>query len=136
MALSNNIMDKKRRNTRTKQLVISVLEKSDSALCHEEITKRLHEKIDRVTIYRILQGFCDEGKVHKIIDQDGKTCYALCHHCTAENHNDEHPHFHCITCDRITCIEKPVIRQILPPGYNAVTTDLFISGYCQKCNAL
>ena len=129
-------MDKKRRNTRTKQLVDSVLENADSALCHEEIERRLPEKMDRVTIYRILQGFCDEGKVHKIIDRDGKTCYALCHNCTAKNHHDDHPHFHCITCNRITCIQKPVTRQELPTGYNAVTADLFISGYCQKCNAL
>ena len=136
VALRKHIMIKKRRNTRTKNLVFSVLEKDDSVLCHEQIEKRLPEKIDRVTIYRILQGFCDEGKVHKIIDQDGKTCYALCHNCTAKNHRDDHPHFHCIIYDRITCIEKPVIRQTLPPGFRAVTTDLFISGYCQKCNAL
>jgi len=117
-------------------MVLSFLEGVESALCHEEIENRLPEKIDRVTLYRILQGFYDEGKVHKIIDKGGKTCYALCRHCTAGNHHDNHPHFHCITCDRITCVEKPVTQPELPSGYNAVTADLYISGYCQKCNSL
>jgi hypothetical protein len=52
-----------RRNTRTKQLVLNVLNGSSSALCHEEIKQWLTEKIGRVTIYRILNGFCDEGRL-------------------------------------------------------------------------
>ena len=129
-------MDTQRRNTRTKQLVMCVLENSNSALCHEEIEKRLSEKIDRVTIYRILQGFCDDGKIHKIIDNNGKTCYALCRNCTAGNHHDNHPHFHCISCNTITCIEQPVIQQKLPVGYNVISTTSLINGYCQKCSGV
>lgn len=115
---------------------MSILENANSALYQEEIEKRLPEKIDRVTIYRILQGFCDDGKVHKIIRNDGKTCYALCHNCTAGNHHDNHPHFYCIACETIICIEQPIARQELPSGYNTVSTALYIAGYCQKCSGL
>ncbi|MDR2423882.1 MAG: transcriptional repressor [Prevotellaceae bacterium] len=129
-------MDKKRRNTKAKHLITSVLENSNSALCHEDIEKQIPEKMDRVTIYRVLQGFCDSGKVHKIISEDGKTYYALCHNCTEEKHQDNHPHFHCIACDTITCIEEPVAPQTLPHGYSAVVVASYISGYCQKCSSL
>ncbi|MDR1729812.1 MAG: TonB-dependent receptor [Prevotellaceae bacterium] len=129
-------MDKQRRNTKTKQLVMKVLENSNSALCHEEIEKRLTQKIDRVTIYRILQSFCDDGKVHKIIDKDGRTCYALCHNCTTGNHHDNHPHFHCIGCNTITCMEQPVVQQELPSGYRAISMSSYITGYCRKCSGM
>ncbi|MDR1225412.1 MAG: TonB-dependent receptor [Prevotellaceae bacterium] len=129
-------MDKQRRNTRAKQLIINILKTENSALCHEEIEKRLPEKMDRVTIYRILQSFYDDGKVHKVVGNDGKTCYALCHSCTTGNHHDNHPHFHCITCGTITCIEKPVTQQKLPLGYRAVSTSSYVSGYCKKCSTL
>ena len=127
-------MAQRRRNTKTKQLVMSSLKNSNSALCHEEIEQSLSEKIDRVTIYRILQSFCDDGKVHKIIDNNGKTFYALCRNCSTEKHYDNHPHFHCVSCDMINCIEQPVVQQELPVGYNIISTTSLISGYCQKCN--
>jgi Fe2+ or Zn2+ uptake regulation protein len=127
-------MDKQRRNTRTKQLVIHVLENSASALCHEEIEKRLSEKVDRVTIYRILQGFCADGKVHKIMSADGKTFYALCQHCTTETHHDNHPHFHCVACDTIACLETPIPQQPLPSGYHVISATALLSGLCNKCS--
>ncbi len=128
-------MAQQRRNTKTKQLVMNVLENSNSALCHEEIEKCLSGKMDRVTIYRILQGFCDDGKAHKIID-NGKTCYALCHNCSAEKHHDNHPHFHCLACDTITCVAQPIVQQQLPAGYKAVSIASYITGYCQKCSSV
>jgi iron complex outermembrane receptor protein len=129
-------MTQKRRNTKSKKLLMGVLKDSNSALCHEEIEKRLSQKMDRVTIYRILQSFCNDGKIHKIMDNNGKTCYALCQNCTTENHYDNHPHFHCIACDTITCIEQPVAQQELPFGYRVVSTASYISGYCQKCSGV
>ncbi|MDR1180930.1 MAG: hypothetical protein LBL13_02995, partial [Bacteroidales bacterium] len=71
-------MNKQKRNTKTKEMVMNVLNDSTSALCHEDIEKNLSGKMDRVTIYRILQGFCNDGKVHKILGDNGKTYYALC----------------------------------------------------------
>ena len=129
-------MDKQRRNTRTKQMIIDILSASNSALSRDEIDRRLPEPMDRVTLYRILQGFCNEGKLHRIADNDGSIYYALCNGCTAGNHHDVHPHFRCITCNEIICIDKPVVGQELPAGYSPVSFVSFISGYCRKCSAL
>ncbi|MDR2533640.1 MAG: TonB-dependent receptor [Tannerellaceae bacterium] len=129
-------MDKQRRNTRTKQLILDILIKANSALSREEIDRRLPEKMDRVTLYRILQSFCDEGKLHRIVNAEGETYYALCSGCTAGNHHDGHPHFHCISCNDIICINEPVAKQELPAGYVAASFASYISGFCSKCNAL
>ncbi|MDR0560807.1 MAG: transcriptional repressor [Prevotellaceae bacterium] len=124
-----------RRNTKTKQMVMNVLEKSLSALSHEDIEQKLTEKIDRVTVYRILNGFCNDGKVHKIAGDDGKTYYSLCRHCTAEQHNDNHAHFLCTECHSIVCIEEPLAVQPVPKGYNVSSISAFLTGTCSKCNS-
>ncbi|MDR0891242.1 MAG: TonB-dependent receptor [Mediterranea sp.] len=126
-------MEKTRRSTKTKQLVMGVLEQSSSALCHEDIERELGGQVDRVTIYRILQGFQEEGKVHKIIDEGGKSYYALCFDCSEGHHHDNHAHFRCLKCHRITCLEASMPRFKLPEGYRATAVHTLISGYCPHC---
>jgi Fe2+ or Zn2+ uptake regulation protein len=64
--------------------------------------------------YYIFQGFYEDGKVHKIIDENGKTYYALCHNCLAGNQNDKHFHFHCLKCKTISCMDQPPMPAFLP----------------------
>jgi Fe2+ or Zn2+ uptake regulation protein len=127
-------MHKKKRNTKTKQLVMDVLERSESALCHENIEKQLSGQLDRVTIYRILQGFCSDGAVHKISGENGKTYYALCHNCSHERHNDNHLHFRCVGCETIFCMDEPVLIAPLPPEYEMLEASCIVSGYCPGCS--
>ena len=130
-------MNKTKRNTATKRLVMSVLKQSSSALSHEDIEKNLSEKIDRVTIYRILNSFCEDGKVHKIVSEDGKTYFSPCHHCTAEEHNDNHAHFRCTKCKAITCLdEQPLNKYAVPKGYSISSISTFLTGICPKCNII
>ncbi|MDR1782933.1 MAG: transcriptional repressor [Dysgonamonadaceae bacterium] len=126
-------MDKQKRNTKSKQMVMSVFNDAFSALCHEDIEKQLAGKIDRVTIYRILNGFCDDGKLHKIVADNGKTYFALCHRCSEDHHNDNHLHFKCLDCGKITCIDKPVETPRLPAGYSFSSMLFTVYGHCPCC---
>ncbi|MDR2410455.1 MAG: transcriptional repressor [Bacteroidales bacterium] len=126
-------MNRKTRKTKTKEMVMNTLSESNSALCHEDIDKKLSGKVDRVTIYRILQGFCNEGKVHKIQGDNGKTYYALCDCCSAGNHQDNHVHFRCIGCETVSCINETVAKPELPKGYSISGFSLLIFGYCPNC---
>jgi Fe2+ or Zn2+ uptake regulation protein len=126
-------MGKRKRNTRTKQMIISVFNDASSALCHEDIEQKLTDKIDRVTIYRILNAFCDEGRVHKIVADNGKTYFALCHHCSDHGHNDNHPHFKCLSCGEITCIDKTVEVPALPDDYSFSSLLFTVLGHCPNC---
>ncbi|MDR1198677.1 MAG: TonB-dependent receptor [Prevotellaceae bacterium] len=126
-------MEKQRRNTKTKQMVMNVLENAKSALCHEDIEKQLSGAIDRVTIYRILQSFCDDAKVHRISSESGRTYYAICHDCSIDNHNDNHFHFRCMQCETVTCIDEPAVLPKLPHGYSISSISYLVSGFCSKC---
>ena len=80
-----------RRNTPSKEAVLQVLQKSKDALSQDMIEEQLTGKIDRVTIYRILNRFCEDGITHKIVADDGKKYFALCRDC---EHTPEHHHDH------------------------------------------
>ncbi|MDR0386039.1 MAG: transcriptional repressor [Prevotellaceae bacterium] len=126
-------MDKRRRNTRTKQMIMTILSDSLSALCYEDFEKQLSGTMDKATVYRILQGFCNDGKVHKIAGDDGKTYYALCRHCRAGNHSDNHLHFRCTRCRAILCIDKQLPIPDLPSGYIMTDVRCLVSGHCPDC---
>jgi Fe2+ or Zn2+ uptake regulation protein len=126
-------MEKQKRNTKTKQMIMGILCDSTSALCYDDFEKQIQGKMDKATVYRILQGFANEGKVHKISGENGKTYYALCHHCSNEKHNDDHWHFRCIRCETISCIDVPVPVSPLPLGYEMLSVSCTVSGYCPDC---
>ncbi|MDR2383685.1 MAG: transcriptional repressor [Prevotellaceae bacterium] len=126
-------MDKQKRNTKTKQLIMTILSDASSALCYEDFEKQLSGKMDKATVYRILQRFCDDGIVHKIQGENGKTYYATCRHCQTGKHNDNHLHFRCIKCQTILCIDEPLVIKSLPLGYRMIDAYCLVSGHCPNC---
>lgn len=123
----------KRRNTKTKEMVKDVLEQATTALSHEDIEQALGGQVDRVTIYRILQSFEDDGFVHKIADESGKWHYAQCHACSHDDHKDDHIHFQCTKCHTISCLDTPIQEPSLPKGYSIEDASYLISGCCPTC---
>ncbi len=61
----------KRRNTPTKEKVLMILKSQEFAINHEMITDQITD-INRATIYRILNRFCEDGLAHKIAAENGK----------------------------------------------------------------
>ena len=121
-----------RRNTASKKLVMSLLETSGSALSQDVLEDKVKDKMDRVTIYRVLNRFCEDGIAHRFVSDDGKYYYALCHNCQADHHSDDHIHFRCLQCNRVECLPNKV-KARLPGGYTKVNTNYWISGYCKDC---
>ena len=123
----------KKRNTKTKQMVRAILENSDKALSHEDIETALEGQMDRVTIYRILQSFEEEGLTHRITDESGKWYYAMCQHCEEGHHHDNHIHFQCTECHSLSCLDITVSKPHLPTGYSIKEINYLISGCCPNC---
>ena len=121
-----------KRSTPAKQLIREALETADSALSQSMLEEQLNGRADRVTIYRVLNSFCDDGLVHRVVSDDGKAYYALCHGCRDQNHRHEHAHFRCLGCQKVECL-KGTIKAKMPEGYRLENANYWISGYCAAC---
>jgi Fur family transcriptional regulator, ferric uptake regulator len=87
------------RNTSCREEILQVFLNKNFALSHADIENKLSENFDRVTIYRTLKTFLDKGIIHKVLDDEGTTKYALCKEaCAHHEHHHEHVHFKCIQC--------------------------------------
>lgn len=123
-----------RRQTPTKEAVLRVLSDSGKALSQDAIERRLEIAMDRATIYRILNRFDADGLAHKIVAEDGKQYFAVCHSCAAHHHQDDHYHFRCTQCDTIECLPEPVAFTT-PGGYTVTQATCVLTGICKDCAA-
>jgi Fur family ferric uptake transcriptional regulator len=122
-----------RRNTPSKQMVLQLLEASSSALSQDILEQQVKDKMDRVTIYRVLNRFCEDGIAHKIVSDDGKYYFALCRGCKQDHHSHEHVHFRCVRCQKVECLPGK-LNPKLPEGYQPVYANYWVSGYCKSCS--
>lgn len=120
-----------RRNTQTQSGILELLKSSDSALSHDMIQEKF-ESVNRATIYRVLNRFCEDGIVHRIVGDDGKQYFALCINCKEKEHKDNHFHFRCTQCGKMECLQAE-ISVVLPQGYNFEHFNGVITGKCNTC---
>ena len=92
-------------------------------------------KADRITMYRTLKTFEEKGILHSIENGTSEVKYALCpEHCSEEQHQDLHPHFHCTQCQEISCLETVIIPVIdFPKAYTVAEITMSIRGICPNC---
>ncbi|WP_341226425.1 transcriptional repressor [uncultured Arcticibacterium sp.] len=123
------------RHTECREEILSTFSERSAALSHGDLEMAVDDKYDRVTIYRTLKTFLEKGIIHKILDADGGTKYALCKtECTSETHQHDHVHFKCKLCGDTTCLESINIPTIsLPGGYEREDINLLIEGSCPNC---
>jgi Fur family transcriptional regulator, ferric uptake regulator len=126
------------RHTGCRSDILQSFQSFDFALSHGDLEERFGERFDRVTIYRTLKTFVEKGIIHKVLDDEGGTKYALCRtsECSHDNHHHDHVHFKCLQCGNTTCIESvhiPIFS--LPEGYKRTEINMLVQGTCPNCIA-
>lgn len=122
------------RLTPMRQEILQVFLGSTYALSHSDIERKVSDSSDRVTIYRTLKTFLDNGLIHKVLDSDGGLKYALCKEaCTIAGHHHEHVHFKCVQCGQTSCLNIDIPAVKLPAGFKVNEINLLIQGVCQTC---
>ena len=123
-----------RRSTATQTAILDIIRREDEALSHDGISSRLETSADRVTVYRILNRFVQDGLVHRVVADDGRQYFASCEEGCGHG-KEEHGqiHFRCVVCDRVECLDEP-IQFGLPEGYRGDHFNIMVSGTCARCN--
>ena len=108
---------------------------SEGALAHADIEKNIGNEFDRVTVYRTLQTFFENGIIHQIPTTDNTVLYALCKEsCEAGHHHDEHVHFICNRCDKTICLDEITVPTVkLPKGFKPIQKAMIVKGICTEC---
>jgi Fur family ferric uptake transcriptional regulator len=117
--------------TLNRLLVVSAIAGSDHAPTAREVYEMVsrEHKLNRVTVYRILDRLGEKGIVNRITSGERAQ-----HFCLGGNHS----HFHCTGCDEVLCIDNATLRfdgdaiaNELPLTINHI--DLRMEGLCGKC---
>lgn len=123
----------KRRNTPTKEAVLAVLTETGKAMSQDAIEKKITIDINRATIYRVLNRFCEDGILHKVVAEDGKQYFALSKNCTGEKMLKHHFHFRCVKCETIDCLPVEVTFSV-PDKYLVQSVNCILTGVCKECS--
>ncbi len=123
------------RPTGARLAVLETLADTSRALKAGEILEvlRARRRVNKVTVYRILEDFCNRGMVRRL-SLEGR----VCHYELACEHRPPHPHFQCQTCREIQCLEPAPLARLWaelqgPLGNRADRIDVRVAGLCHKC---
>lgn len=115
--------------------VLELFLQNSYALSHADLEKLLGNNHDRVTLYRTLHSFKEQGLLHSIHDVSGAVKYALCKEaCSLHQHHDNHIHFNCSSCGQTFCLNEVLIpATALPEGYQIDSLHFSAQGTCKFC---
>ena len=120
------------RKTKSIELLLHEFKTQTTAISTVELIKRLNSKLNKTTIYRVLENLVDDGVLHSFRGNDGVKWYAMCRNCTKSTHEDLHPHFECIECGKINCLNTEVIIPKIQ-NHKILSSQILIRGLCEKC---
>ena len=121
------------RQTKSVKRILNEFEKEPKALSTVDLIKRLSQDHNKTTIYRVLDRLEDDGVLHSFQGTDGVKFYAKCHGCSKSQHSDIHPHFQCVSCGKMDCLD---VRVSIPkvPNRKVLSSQLLLQGHCENCS--
>lgn len=123
--------------TAQREAVLSALIRADIPLCAREILEKIiwDCRINKVTVYRILESFRTAGIIREIPTEHGETFYEM-----ACRHNPLHPHFYCRICRNLSCMPATGITEDWLQRFRSTNESIEsivvnLSGVCPGCRA-
>ncbi len=120
------------RKTQSVAMLLDEFRRDSGAISVIALIKRLDSKLNKTTIYRVLDKLEDDGILHSFLDKNGIKWYAKCQDCSISGHLDAHPHFQCLNCGKVDCLSVDVhIPNI--PNREVTVSQILIQGKCEVC---
>lgn len=118
--------------TKTRSKVLDAIKKNKGAISQNKIQNELN--LDRVTLYRTLNSFLENGIIHQAHNDGNQIFYAICSsNCNSHRHQHNHAHLVCKQCSTINCqpLETPFSLNL--PSFKVETISITVNGTCADC---
>lgn len=122
------------RKTKPFLTILNKFKSSDNALSVVGLVDELKSQMNKTTVYRILNRLEAEGTLHSFTGKNGIRWYAKCSGCSKEKHMDLHPHFECVKCGKIECIEVNITIPSIPDK-QVLNSQILLQGNCELCGS-
>ena len=118
--------------TKARVSVIRALLRVNRPVTQDQVTQRLDDSFDRVTVYRTLDSLTKANLVHKVFLEERACHYELAHHCSK---TQCHPHFTCSSCGQTHCLTDLDIPLAHSPhnGFLIRRQQVRLEGLCPTC---
>lgn len=120
------------RKTKSVQTLLTIFDNNSQAISVVNLIEQLDGKMNKTTIYRILDRLENDGIVHSFLGKEGLKWYAKCSGCTSTSHKDIHPHFQCQDCGKVDCISLGINIPTIP-SRKISSSQLLLVGKCENC---
>lgn len=115
--------------------VLAAMLGAHRVLSHHDIENMLGTaRLDRVTLYRVLDWLVERRLAHRIAGRDRIWRFSV----TGEAH-ESHAHFQCNQCGKFLCLDELPARDVslrLPAGCRVEGMELTVTGLCADCTVL
>ena len=123
------------RKTKTLKIVLDLFDKRDNAYSVVELVSIFSNKMNKTTVYRILDRLEDSGLLHSFLDKNGLKRYAKENSIIDKSQkNTDHPHFVCDDCGISTCLPLEVNIPAIP-NFKINNSEHLYTGQCHDCQA-
>ena len=120
------------RKTKAVATVLQIFEEESEPKSVVHLIGLVKDKMNKTTVYRILDRLERDGIIHSFNGKDGLKWYAKCEGCSANHHSDKHPHFQCTKCDKVECLSVEIKIPSIK-NHKVDSTDIFLMGQCEVC---
>jgi len=109
-----------------------MFEQTENAVSLADLLEKLQHKMNRTTVYRIVQRLENCGMLHSFRGKDGLKWYAMCQRYATDQSMESHPHFQCKDCGKVECMSLD-IPSLSVPNYRIDSAELLLVGQCKDC---
>ena len=123
------------RKTKTVKLILELFENTNNAISVVDLVSIFKEKMNKTTVYRILNRLEESGILHSFTDRDGLKRYAKGNQKSSLlKDGNLHSHFLCNDCGISSCLSLEIPIPSLP-NTRIDSSDHLFTGQCENCQS-
>ena len=123
------------RKTKTVKLILELFENTNNAISVVDLVSIFKEKMNKTTVYRILNRLEESGILHSFTDRDGLKRFAKGNQKPSLlKDGNLHSHFLCNDCGISSCIPLEIPIPSLP-NTRIDSSDHLFTGQCENCQS-